>query len=136
MQNEQLEETTINDELRFFTVLLLTLACCSSLISIVILPEFIVGPLHPEGIAIPRIADVWRPYFHALPSMTKLLIRFGDAYLLRYILTVIITLAAIALEIKYKNRKLAGCIHAAILLLSIILSYFIFISALLPLMPA
>jgi len=122
--------------IRYFTVLLLLLAVVSTFLSIVILPQIIVGPpRRASGLNMVYLVDMWRSQGLTLPYITTFAVKFGEAYLLRYILAAVLILGLVALEIICKNQIITGSIHIIFLILSVILGYLILLSALIPMMP-
>lgn len=112
------------------------LAVVSIFLSIIILPQIIVGPpCRASGLNMVYLVDRWHSQGLTLPYITTFAVRFGEAYLLRYIFAAVLILGLVALEIICKDRIITGSIHIIFLILSVILGYLILFAALIPMMP-
>lgn len=120
----------------YFTISLLILVIISSFLSIIVLPQMIVGPpSRINEVKLIYLVDIWRSQGIALPSLTLFIIIFGEAYFLRYFLIVILILGLVTLEIINRNQIVNFIIYMFILVLSIALGYLILIAALIPMIP-
>lgn len=119
----------------YFNTIISILTIISAFLSIIVLPQMIVGP--PGRINKVKsiyLVDIWRSQDIALPNLTKFIIKFGESYFLRYLFFVVIILGLVTLEIINKNKIINFLIYMFILALSITIGYLILFSALIPMM--
>ena len=127
---------TRHRDLRIFTIWLLILTVTSLLFSLVILPEMIVGTRGRRNmVKMINLVAKWKECKMALPQITVFIIRFGEAYVIRYVLIISLAVILILLELLGTNLKFVLTVQIIVLTFSMVLGYIILLGALMPKMP-
>jgi xanthine/uracil permease len=87
-----------------------------------------------DGIKVCDFAGMWEENKLALPQLTEWGISFSKGKKARTVGVLILSIAALAIEIFIKNRKLAGMFHLFTLLCGVVMGWLVLASMFLPYM--
>jgi hypothetical protein len=110
------------------------MAVIGCVVSVIFLPQIFLSP-SGNDLRSTSLVEFWNQQNLALPILTQWAIQFAKAKTARLIVTFVLIGFAIFAEARISNRKLAGTIHAFLLLIAWILGILVVFAAILPTMP-
>jgi len=122
------------DHSRYLTCLLLILAIVVSIVSMIFLPQIFLSA-SANDLKTTSLVEMWTRQNLSLPVLTQWTITFTNAKIARYVTTILLISLLLLAEARISNRKMAGTLHATVLLVTWILGILILFAAVLPGMP-
>ena len=122
------------DHSRYLTCLLLILAIVVSIVSMIFLPQIFLSA-SANDLKTTSLVEMWTRQNLSLPVLTQWAITFTNAKIARYVTTILLISLLLLAEARISNRKMAGTLHATVLLVTWILGILILFAAVLPGMP-
>jgi hypothetical protein len=109
---------------RYLTLWIVIITAVTAIFAMIWLPGFLAS-----------FFKIWQREDLAFPLITVWEVRFVNASILRYSITGLVILTALAIQFRIENRKLAGTILMLILICTMIIGYAQLLAALIPMMP-
>jgi hypothetical protein len=122
------------DHSRYLTCLLLILAIFVSIVSMIFLPQIFLRA-SAKDLNTTSLVEMWTHQNLSLPVLTQWAILFAKAKVARYVITFLLISLLLLAEVRILNRKMAGTLHAVLLVVTWILGILILFAAVLPGMP-